>query len=235
MSDNEHKEDGLSLRTAALTAGFGLLFMTLCAPPAFFHFLPQAKIDGDAIATLDALRGEAGSAYLIGAFLLFITYCLDIIVLWGLYWLFRAEQPAGAQFVAWSRLLYTGLAFAGLMFHFQAYDLASSANIAEAIDTAELGIIVVSKMGSAASTTALALFFFGFHLVALGIVVWLSPRVTSLMAIFLVLAGLAYIIPYVVGFIAPDISLGWMTLFALGELIFMFWLFYAAWRFGRSA
>ena len=230
MSVQPMKEGGLSFRSAALTAGLGLLFMTLCAPPAYFHFLPQAVVEGDAVATLEALRGEAGSPYVIGAFLLFITYCLDVVVLWGLYWLFRAEQPAGAQFVAWSRLLYTALAFAGLMFYFQAFDLAASNKLAVAVDAPALGNEVMSKIVSADSITALALFFFGFHLVALSVVVWLSDRVPSWLAVVLALAGLGYIVPYLLSYIAPDFSVDWMTLLGLGELVFMFWLFFAAWR-----
>lgn len=79
----------LSFRAAALTTGFGLLLMTLCAPPAFFILLPQGVVPEDAAATLEALRGPGGSPYLLGALLLFATYCLDLIVTWGLYWLFR--------------------------------------------------------------------------------------------------------------------------------------------------
>ena len=231
MSVHTPNDHGLSFRRAALIAGLGLLLMTLCAPPAFFHFLPQGFVKGDAAATLQVLRGDGGSPYLIGAFLLFVTYCLDILVLWGLYWVFRTEQPAGAQFVAWTRLVYTVMAFTGLMFHFQAYDLA----VSNTIDEIALGHEVLSKIVSADSMTQLALFFFGFHLVALGFVSWTSTRIPFWVAIVVGLAGISYIAQFLLRYLAPDASIGWLLLLALGELIFMLWLFYAAWRAEKNA
>ena len=79
---------GLSLRDAALTAGFGLFVMAICAPLATFYFLPQGVVSGDGAATLERLRNNH-TPYLIGVLLLFVTYIMDVIVAWALYWFLR--------------------------------------------------------------------------------------------------------------------------------------------------
>ena len=230
MTDTDWPRGALSFKAAALTAGFGLLLMTLCAPPAFFIFLPQGLVPDDAAATLDLLRGEGGRPYLIGAFLLFATYCLDLVVTWGLFWLFRPSQAALAQFVAWSRLIYTALAFAGLMFTFQAYDLAVSVDLETAIGIEALEVEVISKSVSAASMTALALFFFGFHLLIVSAAVWRDTRTPTWLSIFIGLAGLSYIVQHTLYYLSPGTEIEWLLLLALGELVFMFWLLMMGFR-----
>ncbi len=44
------------------------------------------------------------------------------------------------------------------------------------------------------------------------------------------LAGAAYVILYGAQYLAPDLSLDWLMLFALGELLFMGWMLVAGWR-----
>ncbi|MEL7042300.1 MAG: DUF4386 domain-containing protein [Pseudomonadota bacterium] len=230
MADPALPRGALSFRAAALIAGFGLLVMTLCAPPAFFIFLPQGVVPEDAAATLDLLRGDGGRPYLIGAFLLFATYCLDLVVTWGLFWLFRPTQAALAQFVAWSRLIYTALAFAGLMFTFQAYDLAVSDNLVAAIGIEALQVEVMVKAASGTSMTALALFFFGFHLLIVSAALWRNTRTPTWLSLFVGLAGLSYIVQYALDYLSPGTQIEWLLLLALGELVFMFWLLITGFR-----
>ncbi|MEM1146257.1 MAG: DUF4386 domain-containing protein [Pseudomonadota bacterium] len=230
MADPASPRGALSFKAAALIAGFGLLLMTVCAPPAFFIFLPQGVVPDDAAATLDLLRGEGGRPYLIGAFLLFATYCLDLVVTWGLFWLFRPTQAALAQFVAWSRLIYTALAFAGLMFTFQAYDLAVSENLVAAIGIEALQVEVMVKAASGSSMTGLALFFFGFHLLIVSAALWCDTRTPTWLSLFVGLAGLSYIAQHALDYLSPGTQVEWLFLLALGELVFMFWLLVTGFR-----
>lgn len=224
MSVEANIGNGMSFKTAALIAGTGLLLMAVCAPPAYFHFLPQGEVDGDAAATVAALQASGGQAYLIGGFLLFFTYCLDILVAWALYWLIRPGQAAMAQLVAWSRLVYAALAFVGLSFTFQAYDLAASPDLTEAVGEYAVQNQVLAKLYDASSATAFALFFFGVHLAVLAVAIVRSQRIPTWLAVLIGLAGLSYIVMHVQPYFAPELSVGWMLLLALGELVFMLWL-----------
>ena len=111
--NNTKEFGGLSIRNAALIAGFGLLVMTICAPLAHFYFMAQSIVLDDAAATTENLQGN-GNPYLIGVVLLFITYVMDVIVAWSLYWYLRPDQTALALLVAWARLVYTAVAVIGL-------------------------------------------------------------------------------------------------------------------------
>ncbi len=230
MMNTAEQDRGLSFNTAALTAGFGLLLMVMCAPPAFFYFLPQGSVEGDAAATVTALQTAGGTPYLIGAFLLFCTYCLDILVAWALYWLVRPGQPAIAQLVGWTRLVYAALAFVGLIFTFQVYDLATSAELAATLGNSALQNAVMAKLISANAATAFALFFFGFHLVTLGIAVFRSSTIPNWLGILLILAGLSYILMHIQRYAAPDLAVDWLLIFSMGELVFMIWMIFTGLR-----
>lgn len=224
MTSSFEEPEGLGFKTAALVAGCGLLLMTLSAPPAFFYFMPQGVVDGDPAATLAALQGTGGPPYLIGGFLLFLTYCMDIVVAWGLFWLIRPGQIATAQLVAWTRLVYAALAFTGLGLSFRAYELANSAELLAAIGETALQTELMAALTNASIATAFALFFFGIHLLVLAVGIVKSARIPNILAILITLAGLSYIIMHVQRYVAPNVTLDWLLFLALGELIFMLWL-----------
>ena len=137
--------------------------MAICAPLAFFQFLPQGIVRGDGAATIEKLRTN-GTPYLIGTYLLFLTYVMDVVVAWALYWLLRPGQRALSQLVAWMRLVYTALAFMGLMSYFHAYDLANAPDFAESFNVTFLQAEILYQLFAAQTTTSVALTFFGVHL-----------------------------------------------------------------------
>ena len=230
MTETPNSNSGLSFKTAALVTGIGLLLMTVSAPPAFFHFLPQGAVEGDPAATVAALRGSGGTPYLIGAFLLFSTYCLDIVVAWGLYWLIRPGKAATAQLVAWTRLVYTALAFVGLMHTFQVYDLANSTDLVAAIGDAALDNEVTARMAAASSISSFALFFFGVHLLVLSGAILKAKSIPTWLAVLIALAGFSYIALHLLRYVAPNASTGWLLILAMGELVFMGWLLFTGLR-----
>lgn len=219
----------LSLRSSALIAGFGLLVMALCAPIANFHFMGQTIVPDNPAATVENLQTN-GTPYLIGALLLFITYVMDVLVAWALYWYLQPGQKAWAQLVAWARLVYTALAFIGLWASLSAYDLAVSRGISEAVAGPVLEAEVLIQTTVAKTMESLALLFFGVHLWLLGILIWRSTHVPHWLALLVALAGLSYVALFIIKYFAPELDLGWVLLLALGELVFMVWLLAVGWR-----
>ena len=210
---------GLSIRNAALIAGFGLLVMTFCAPLAHFYFMAQSIVLDDAAATMENLQSN-GNPYLIGVVLLFVTYVMDVIVAWALYWYLRPGQAALALLVAWARLVYTALAFAGLAASLSAYDLASAGLTSE----------VMARISKAKTIEALALCFFGVHLWMLGGLIWRSVHVPRWLSIVVAVAGASYIVAFFGKYFAPNLDMGWVLVLATGELVFMLWLLVFGWR-----
>ena len=219
----------LSLKRAALIAGFGLLVMTLSAPFANFYFMEQSVLPYNPAGTLENLQTN-GTPYLIGAVLLFTTYVMDVIVAWALYWYLRPGQRALAQLVAWARLVYTALAFVGLWASMSAYDLATGGLTSGVLSNTVLQTEVMVQISAANTMESIALFFFGVHLWILSLLIWRSAHVPRWIAIVVALAGSSYVILYVAKYFAPGLDLGWVLLLALGELVFMIWLLALGWR-----
>ncbi len=222
-------QGGLSLKSAALIAGFGLLVMVFAAPAANFYFMSQSVVSGDIAQTIENLRAD-GAPYLIGVLLLFVTYVMDILVAWALYWFLRPGQPALSQLVAWARLVYTALAFVGLWSSLKAYDLATNASAAEQLGDAALQPEVLAHLAASSSMEFMALALFGLHLVILSVAIWRAPHVPAWIAVPVALAGLSYVVIFLGRYFAPALTLDWLLLLALGELVLMVWLLAAGWR-----
>jgi hypothetical protein len=225
----QNLDNGLTRRNSALIAGFGLLVMVFAAPIANFYFMSQSVIKGDIAATVNNLQSN-GSPFLIGTFLLFITYVMDIIVAWALFWYLRKEQRALSQLVAWSRLVYTALAFVGLSSSIMAYDLAVNLSTSNLFTESEIQTMVFTHLSAAKSMESMALMLFGVHLGILSVLLWRSTVVPSWLSIPVGLASMSYIGMYLGKYFAPDVNFGWLILFALGELVLMVWLLACGWR-----
>ena len=226
---NDRAAGELSLKSAALISGAGLLVMAFSAPFAHFYFIAGSVVADDPAATLVNLQTD-GAPYLLGGFLLFITYVMDVLVAWGLYWYLRPGKVALAQMVAWARLVYTALAFVALWPYFSAYDLATDSAATGLLSSIELQQQVFIQISMADSMESVALFFFGVHLWFLSVLIWQSRHVPSWLAVVVGLAGASYVIPFVTKYFAPEIGLDWLLLLAIGELVFMGWLLAVGWR-----
>ncbi|MBT4519414.1 MAG: DUF4386 domain-containing protein [Halieaceae bacterium] len=222
-------DGGLTQRNSALVAGFGLLVMVFAAPIANFYFMSQSVVKGDIAATVSSLQSN-GTPFLIGTFLLFVTYVMDIIVAWALFWYLRKGQRALSQLVAWSRLVYTALAFVGLSSSIMAYDLAVSLSISNLLSESDIQTMVFPHLSAAKSMESMALMLFGVHLGILSILLWRSAVAPSWLSIPVGLAGTSYIGMYLGKYFAPDVDLGWLIFLALGELVLMVWLLAFGWR-----
>lgn len=214
----------MSVQSAALIAGLGLLAMTLCAPLAHFYFMVQSIVPDNAAATTANLQTN-GTPYLIGIALLFVTYVMDVVVAWALYWYLRPGQAALTLLAAWARLVYTALAFVGLTASLGAYDLA----------VAGLESSVMVQISTARTIESLALCFFGVHLWVLSVLIWRSGHVPRWLSIVVAVAGSSYLVAFVAKYFTPNLDLGWVFVLAIGELIFMLWLLLFGWRTGKRA
>lgn len=224
----------LSLRQAALIAGFGILVMAFCAPFANFFVFPRLIIDGDAAATAENVI-QNRRLFLAGAFAYFITYLCDIVVAWGLYVLLRPASPAGALLAAWTRLVYTGLAFLGLFNIFAAFRLLTIEHFALAVGADSVQAQAYVLLQSAESMSYAALTLFGVHLFVLGLVVLRATYIPRVLGAFLMIAGLGYIVYNVGVYAAPSADLGLLFFTFFGELVFMLWLLTGGWMLRADA
>jgi len=99
----------ISLRQAALTAGFGILIMAIAAPFAELYVYPKLVIPGKIAETVQNIVDNK-MLYLSAIFGYVITFICDVLVAWALYVLLIPVNKSFSLLTAWFRLMYTAIA-----------------------------------------------------------------------------------------------------------------------------
>lgn len=205
-----------------ITAG-SILLMAVAAGFSYGYVHTSLFIAGDAKTTLYLLniQGDLFTAGLLGWCLILL---LDLIVSWGVFAMYRKQNPVVAQLTAVLRLLYT-LIFAFAIAALFEIPALTAAQDAEAVHAA------FEKFNQLWSQ---ALIVFGLHLLSLAIPVWSSSRFSRVVSVLLFLAGLAYLFVHsmkqfdVLSGLAGTIEQVSTPVMALGELVFAVFLFFRA-------
>lgn len=199
-------------RTAALTAGIGLLVMTVLAAPVNFAIIQNIIVPGSAEATAANLVASAGTIRL-GAVALVLVAVLDVVVAWALYELLRPVNSGLSLLAAWLRVAY-------------------AATFALALDSI-FGAVKAAPSDAAAALRLVEHFndgwmvgqiFFGIHLGIVGLLSWRSRFIHWLFGILLVVAGVGYLFDGLTALAIPGFAVQLAMFTFLGELLFMLWL-----------
>jgi branched-subunit amino acid permease len=98
--------DGLTLRQAALIAGFGYLLSPVTTPE--FTIMPKLVIPGNIEQTAQNI--SAHQALFVAAILCYlITFIEDVVIAWALYYLLAPVNRSMSLLTTWFRLIYTAV------------------------------------------------------------------------------------------------------------------------------
>ena len=213
----------LSLRTAAVVAGVGLLLMAILSPIAYLNtFQSLVKFD-DAALTAQNILNSMG-AFRTCILLLFTVAVLDIVVAWALYILLVPVNKNLSALAAWLRVIYGGIFIFAI----------SKLYIALQVIAAD-GIQAMPFLKAFQSIWDMALILFGFHLLVLGYLAFKSGYVPRWLAVFLVLASVGYIVDGLGKTLSSDYSLNIAQFTFVGEVLLIFWLLWRSFKgFGRA-
>ena len=220
MTTNEtaSRFTNISLRTAAVIAGLGLLLMTILAPIAYLNtFQSLVKFDDAALTAQNILNS-------IGAFrtciiLLFIVAILDIVVAWALYILLVPTNKNLSALAAWLRVIYAGI------FIFAISKLYTALQVITADGTQTMSFLKAFQ-----SIWDMALILFGFHLLVLGYLAFKSGYIPKWLGVLLVLASVGYIVDGFGKFISPNSNLNIAQFTFVGEVLLIFWLLWKGFK-----
>jgi hypothetical protein len=220
MNTNENvpRFTNVSLRTAAIVAGVGLLLMAILAPIAYLNtFQKLVVFDNAALSAQNILNsiGEFRTAIM----LLFIVAILDIIVAWGLYIVFVPANKNLSALAAWLRVIY------GVIFMFAISKLYVALQV-----LAPDGAQAMSFLKAFQSIWDMALILFGVHLLVLGYLAFSSGYIPKWLGIFLVLASVGYIVDGIGKMLSPNYSLNLAQFTFIGEVLLIFWLLWKGFR-----
>lgn len=221
---NEGNVKKISLRNAALIAGFGLLLMALVPIESPFQPFADLIVESDPASTFNNFAASEG--LLRGRIVGFcVVILLDIIVAWALYLFLKPLNKNLSLLAALFRIIYS------ILF---AYALFNLTDILFMISgTESLGSIELSQMHF--QTTVffeafrngwlIGLMFFAIHLGILGYMfISLSGTIPKILGLLLIIAGLGYLTDSLGNILSSSYHLS-VSMFTFGgELLMMVWL-----------
>jgi len=217
-NENAPRFTNISLRTAAIVAGVGLLLMAILSPIAYLNtFQSLVKFD-DAALTAQNILNSIG-AFRMCILLLFTVAILDIVVAWALYILLRPANKNLSALAAWLRVVYAGV------FIFAVSKLYLALQVITADGTQAMAFLKAFQ-----GIWDKGLILFGFHLLVLGYLAFKSGYVPKWLGIFLVLASVGYIVDGFGKILSPVYSLNIAQFTFVGEVLLMFWLLWKGYK-----
>lgn len=222
-NENAPRFTDMSLRTAAMVAGVGLLLMAVLSPFAFLNTYQNIMVSGDAKATADNIIA-AGNLFNIGIAIFLVVAILDIVVAWALYVLFKPVNKSLSMLAAWFRLAYAPIFALALTNLFSASQLLSGAAYLKAFDADQLNAQAMLSVSAFKNGWDIGLVVFGLHLLVLGYLASKSGFIPKWLGILLVVASIGYVADSFGRFLSPDYNISLAQFTFVGEALLIFWL-----------
>ena len=222
-----HQGEGLTLRQAALTAGFAYLLMPVTI--AEFYINPKLVVSGNVEQTAQniAVHGRLFAAAIL---CYLITVILDVIIAWALYVLLIPVNRSVSLLTAWFRLVYIVIALVSLFNLTTVYRLLHTPVYLTAFGSGPLHAQILLLLNSYRYDWSFSLVIFGIHLGLLGYLIYQSGYIPKIIGILLVLDGLVWIVNPLQPYLYPNAPLGFLFPISFVELILPLWLVIRGWK-----
>ena len=222
-------DQGITLRQAALIAGFGVLIMLFAAPFAESFVYPKLVIPGNIEETVRNMAANKG-LFRAGIFSYLITFICDLLVAWAFYVLLTPVNRSLSLLTAWFRLVYTVIAFIGFLKLVTVYRILNTPDYLTVFGPDQLHAQVDLLLKSFRYEWSMGLVLFGIHLGLLGYLVYRSDYIPRILGILLAVAGLGWLIFELSPYLYSDTDLKFIMITFVGEPIFMVWLLVRGWK-----
>jgi hypothetical protein len=216
--ENAPSFTNVSLRTAAIIAGAGLLLMAILSPIAYLNtFQSLVKFDDPALTAQNILHSIG--AFRTAILLLFAVALLDVLVAWALYIVFMPVNKNLSALAAWLRVIYAGI------FIFAISKLYVALQVIAADGTQTMTFLKAFQ-----SIWDKGLILFGFHLLVLGYLSFKSGYVPKWLGFFLLLASVGYIVDGFGKILSSNYNLNIAQFTFVGEVLLIFWLLWRGFK-----
>ena len=227
------KYDGLTPRQAALVVAFTMLIGTPITPFAEFGVFHKLILPADIGQTATNILGH-NKLFLTGIFFFIVNYVLDIVIAWGLYFLFAPVNRSVSLLAAWFRLVYTAIGLFSVLHLVNAFRLLTSPAYLTAFGPDQLHVQLMLMLGSFRSDWSMGLLLFALHLILVGYLIYRSGYIPKIIGILLVINGLAWIVDSLHPYFFPSMHLDFLFVAYFGELVLMLWLLARGWVLPES-
>ena len=209
-------------RTAALTAGIGLLLMAVIAALSNFGVIQNLIVAGDPQATAANLV-ESAARFRLGAAGMLVVAALDVLVAWALYVALRSVNPSLSLLAGWFRLAYAAV-FAVII------NNLFGAVRAAPLDPNQAYFLLESYNHG----WQIGLVFFGLLLGIVGALLWRPGVFSRIVAVLVIVAGTGYLVDGLGTILSPAYSLELGRFTFVGELVLIVWLLVRGGRTGQT-
>ena len=214
--------DDITMRQAALVAGFSLLVMSVLSPVAFFTIFPKLVVRSSIEQTVQNLAAHPG-LFVCGLLCYLITFIADVVVAWALVVFLKPVNVSLAWLAGWFRLAYAAVAMSALLKLVSVYRLLNSSDALAVLGLAQRNAQAYVLLMSFRYEWSFSMIVFAVHLLVLSYLVYRSGYVPKLIGILLAVNGAAYLLDTAQPFLGMTVPYLFIAFF--GELIFMVWLF----------
>jgi len=224
--------EGLTLRQAALIAGFGYLLMPVTY--AEFSIYPKLVIPGNIEQTVQNIAAH-GRLFVAAILCYLVTLILDIVIAWALYVLLVPVNSAVSLLTAWFRLVYTVIALFALLNLTTVYRLVNTPDYLKVFGAGQLHAQVMLLLSSYRYDWSISLVIFGIHLGLLGYLIYRSGYIPRIIGILLVIDGVGWVITPWKPYLYPNAHFGFFFIISFTELLLPLWLVIRGWKIQEPA
>lgn len=218
----------ITLRTAALIAGFTLLVMVATAPFVELFAYPKLVVSNNADLTIKNITGNKGLfVFVIFGYLL--TFVCDVIVAWALYILLHPVNKHLSLLTALFRWVYTIIALIALLNLVSVFHMLNTSDYSNVFQSNQLNPQVLFLLKSFKSSWYFGFVFFSIHLALLGYMVIKSSYIPGILGILLIVTGLGYLLTTLKPYLFSSVNIDFAKYTFYGELVFMLWLLIRGW------
>ena len=218
--------DGITLRQAALVAGFSYLLN----PVTYAEYVyPKLVIPGNIAQTAQNISAHGG-LFLAAIFCYLISFIGDVVLAWSLYVLLAQVNRSLSLLASWFQLVYAAVALCGTLNLVTVFRLLNTPDYLKIFGPGPLNAQVDLLLHTFRYDWSMSLVLFGIHLVLLGYLIFRSRYIPWIIGILLVIDGLGWVIDSIGPYLLPNLPLGFITITFFGELIFMLWLLIRGWK-----
>ena len=215
----------ISLGSAALIAGLGLLVMVMTTPFAEFFVFPKLVVPNNPAETVKNIMANV-VLFRLAILGYLLTFICDIVVAWALYIFLKPVNEHFSLLAAWFRLIYTVISLVALLNLVNVLRLLTSPNYVTMFDSSQINFQIMLSLRTFRNEWSLAYIFFGIHLLLLGYLVFRANYIPKILGILLIIAGFGWLIDNLQPFLFSDFNVEFGMIVGWGELIFMLWLLF---------
>ena len=216
-----------SIKKTARIAGVLYLMIFIASPLAFLIGKSGLLVPGDAAATANNIAASDG-LFRMGIAAETIVFLVEIALSAILYTLLKPVNPTLSLAAAFSRLSEAVIQAVNLLPSILVFLIVSGTAYLTVFEADQLDALVLLSLNTYGYMTLVWGFFFGFHLLLLGYLVYKSDYFPQILGILLFLAGLGYLLQSYGAFLVPQykelLDTIVMVLAVPGELAFTLWL-----------